>query len=258
MKTSGVPPNQSNQPADNKTTSSSKPAQKGKAQKEFKQVLQDSGKGVVHKKKHFPPLEKKNIAIDHPPAGQKHGTKITDPKMLDQERAEFSEKEISPKLKKHGETDPAASGMMVHPNPNSPGIQADAEVANVQRPGLNINEIQSIVNKVQVGINEKGLPECRFEVETKNLGTLDLKVSAEKDQIRIEFVTEDNNAQQVLEQNLKELSQMLQDKGLTLAETKFTPRDQQDSDQQQQSSDGDSQDAYPPLSPTGRKRTFSL
>jgi Flagellar hook-length control protein FliK len=255
MKTSGV---SSNQPAQGNPGGTSKAGQKDKTQKDFKEVLQQSGgKAGLAKRKPFFPPGKKGAGGDSPtPSSLKsRGQKSFDPKSVDPGR---NERQIAPKMKRQGEGEGEAPAPVANPTTTAtPSIQSETGVSKVQNPGLNINEIQSIVNKVQVGINEKGLPECRFEVETKNLGTLDLKVSAEKDQIRIEFVTEDANAQSVLEQNMKELQQRLQDKGLTLAETKFTPRDQQNSDQQQ-SSGGQEDDAYPPASPTGPKRGFSL
>lgn len=267
MKTSGV---SSNPPVPGKSEGTSKTGQKDKAEKEFKEVLQESGgKAKLSKRKAHMPLGKKGTAGD----GLIHsrlksgGQNSSDPKSVEVGRIRLADKmtrqgeedaelKINSKLKQRGEEEAPATVA----NPSglpTPSLQSETDVGKVQNPGLNIDEIQSIVNKVQVGVNEKGLPECRFEIETKNLGTLDLKVNAEKDQIRIEFVTEDANAQQVLEHNLKELQQMLQDKGLTLVETKFTPRDQGDSQQQQESSGGDDE-YYPPVPPSGPKRGFTL
>lgn len=270
MKTSGV---SSNQPTPNKPQSTSKAKEKGKTPKEFEEVLHESGgKTGMAKKKAFPQLTKRGAGDSHAPNIHKAGglkpfnpdPKAVDPnamnsKPIDAKKFSMdatSEPRLETKAKRTGE-EANVSNAIANPPMNAPSqVQSEASTTAVQNPGLNINEIQSIVNKVQVGINEKGLPECRFQIETKNLGTLDLNVSADKDRISIEFVTEDANAQNILEQNLKELQQMLQDKGLMLAETKFTPRDQQDSDQQQSS--GDQDDAYPPASPTGPKRNFSL
>jgi flagellar hook-length control protein FliK len=254
MKTDGV---SSNQPTQAPSDNASKTDQKPKTQKEFKSVLQESGTSALPKKKVFTPLRKGVHVDSHTPgSGKTSGLKRPSLKSGERDTVDSAERRLSSKSKKSDL--PEAPTPQINPNAQAPApIQGETEISKTQNPGLNIDEIQSIVNKVQVGVNEEGLPECRFEIETKNLGKLDLKVSAEKEQIRIEFATDDANAQQVLEQNMKELHQLLQDKGLTLVETKFTQRDQQDSDQQQ-SSGGDDQDAYPSLPPTGRKRTFSL
>jgi flagellar hook-length control protein FliK len=132
-------------------------------------------------------------------------------------------------------------------------------VQATQRPGLNIDEIQSIVKKVEVAVNEKGAPEFRFELQTKNLGNLDLKVSTEDNKVNIEFATQDVRTQEVLRENLKELSEMLQQKGLMLAEMKFEQRGGQDSEKQekQRERQEQAQDGISPIE-GGPGRKFSL
>lgn len=262
MKTSDV---SSNRPVQQSKSEGSSKAGKGKTEKQFKEVLSGpSAKSAALKKKGYaplekkgyPPLEKKEVGRDaqtHLGTHKGAGHKRFDPQ---QTMEKDPHARVEAKLKKT-EEDPTLQPVPGSMQNAPQGVHTEAKVGKVQNPGLNIDEIQSIVNKVHVGINEKGSPECRFEIQTKNLGTLDLKVSAEKDQIHIEFVTEDKNAENVLKENLKELQQMLADKGLNLAETKFTPRDQQESEKQQSSGD-ESDDAYPPLPPTGPKRSFSL
>jgi hypothetical protein len=306
MKTSGV---SSNQPPQSKSEGTSKSGQKEKPQKEFKQVLDDSGTkpGLAKRKAFFPP-EKKKLAGERSPMKGLKGTegKLSLEKFstlekhaslekhdefskqaelekqselekraeverqaeLDQqaelekalaERAPAeSESRIGEKRKRNGEEEvPTTIANPAMTGPSS--VQGEIAAQNVQNPGLSIQEMESIVKKVQVGVNEQGLPECRFEIETKNLGSIDLKVSAEKDQIRIEFATQDNNAQQVLEQNLKELQQMLQDRGLTLVETKFSQRDQGESGQQQSSGrEGNESSDSSGQTSSGPKRSFSL
>jgi flagellar hook-length control protein FliK len=256
MKTDGI---SSNQPAQTPSSNTSKTDEKPKTQKEFKNVLQESGTPAPPKKKIFPPLKKGIAGDSHTPGGGKAGgLKRPNLKSGDKGTVDSAERRPGSAKSKKSDQPEMPQQPQVNPQAQAPtGVQGETAAAKVQNPGLNIDEIQSIVNKVQVGVNEQGLPEMRFEIETKNLGKMDLKVSSDNEKIRIEFATDDAHAQEVLEQNMKELSQLLQDRGLNLVETKFTQRDQQDSDQQQ-SSGGDDQDAYPPLPPTGRKRTFSL
>ena len=83
-------------------------------------------------------------------------------------------------------------------------------------------------------MNEKGLPEMNFELMTDKLGALNLKISSENDKIKINFVTQDASAQVELEKGLKDLSQLLGQKGLNLSETNVMTRDQQSQQQQQQ------------------------
>jgi flagellar hook-length control protein FliK len=162
-------------------------------------------------------------------------------------------------MKKEASEELVAQQMQVNPSvQGSQGIQQAGAAEAVQRPGLNINEIQSIVNRVDLAVNEKGLPEMRFELQTQNLGNIDLKVSAENDQIRIELATDDINAQKVLEENLNELGEKLREKGLNLAETRFSQRGQEDAEKQQQNQQQQEDQDYFPSSTTGRKRTFNL
>jgi flagellar hook-length control protein FliK len=85
-----------------------------------------------------------------------------------------------------------------------------------------------------VGVNEKGLPEMNFEIMTDKLGALNLKVSSENEKINIQFVTQDVGAQAELQKGLNELSQLLGQRGLNLAETNVMTRDQQSQQQQDQ------------------------
>jgi flagellar hook-length control protein FliK len=63
--------------------------------------------------------------------------------------------------------------------------------------------------------------------------------------------------QEVLKENLKELSEMLQQKGMVLHETKFSPRGQEDAEKQQQRQE--QQDQGEDYSPTdGPRRKFRL
>jgi flagellar hook-length control protein FliK len=69
---------------------------------------------------------------------------------------------------------------------------------------------------------------------TDKLGALNLKVSSENEKINIQFVTQDASAQVELQKGLNELSQLLGQRGLNLAETNVMTRDQQSQQQQNQ------------------------
>jgi flagellar hook-length control protein FliK len=94
-------------------------------------------------------------------------------------------------------------------------------------------------------------------LETKHLGNIDLKVSTENERVRIEFATQDVHTQEVLKENLKELGEMLQQKGLVLHETKFTSRGQEDAEKQQQQREQQEQgEDFSPVD--GPRRKFRL
>jgi flagellar hook-length control protein FliK len=114
------------------------------------------------------------------------------------------------------------------------------------------------VNKCELAVNDKGKPEFRFELQTKNLGNIDLKVSTEDNKVNIEFATQDVQTQEVLRENLKELGEMLHQKGLMLAEMKFEQRGQ-DSEKQEKERERQEQ-ASDDISPIegGPRRRFSL
>jgi flagellar hook-length control protein FliK len=113
-------------------------------------------------------------------------------------------------------------------------VHGKAEVQKAHGPSaLNIREIESIVQKAQVGINEKGLPEMNFELITDKLGPLTLKISSDQDKVKIQFVTQDAAAQNELQKGMTELSQLLGQRGLNLSETNVMTRDQQSQQQQQ-------------------------
>jgi flagellar hook-length control protein FliK len=273
MKTSDVP---SNRPVQSNTTNQS-PRTDKKPQKEFDKVLDDSkGKATPFKKgeKPFSPLTSKQGygkksaagsdkegAIHGDGKGEKEGARSTVHREYSrvEGRGEKGDKDGSmEKGKDHSEVD--ASQLQTNQQlqlQNQQQIGAVSNAQAVQRPGLNINEIQSIVRRCELAVNEKGKPEFRFELQSKHLGNIDLKVSTENEKVRIEFATEDIHTQEVLKENLKELSEMLQQKGMNLVESKFVSRGQEDAEKQQQQREQQQQaDDSSPIS--GSRRKFSL
>lgn len=275
MKTSDVP---SNRPVQSNTTNQS-PRTDKKPQKEFDKVLDDSkgklGGSLKKGDKPFSPLTskasygKKSASNDKDTVrgegkAEKEGTRST-------VEREYSRIEGKGK-KEHGEEDSLGKESSKDHSPmDAAQIQANQQVQlqnqlkadavagakATQRPGLNINEIQSIVRRCELAVNDKGKPEFRFELETKHLGNIHLKVSTENERVRIEFATQDVQTQEVLKENLKELSEMLQQKGMVLHETKFTPRGQEDAEKQQQQRE--QQEQAEDISPfDGPRRKFSL
>jgi len=272
MKTSDVPPNR---PVQQNTTNQS-PRTDKKPQKEFDKVLDDSkgklGGSLKKGEKPFSPLTSKSSygkksagddkdALRGEGKGEKEGTRSTVER--DYARVEGRGK------KSHGDEelgkeskDNAVDAAQLQANQqmqlqNQARINATAGVQATQRPGLNINEIQSIVHRCELAINDKGKPEFRFELQTKHLGNIDLKISTENEKVRIEFATQDAQTQEVLKENLKELSEMLQQKGMVLHETKFAPRGQEDAEKQQQQQQQQEQaEDYSPSD--GPRRKFRL
>lgn len=271
MKTSDVP---SNRPVQQNNTNQS-PRTDKKPQKEFDKVLDDSkgklGGSLKKGEKPFSPLTSKasygkKSATDDKDAlrgegkGEKGGTRSTVER--DYSRIEGRGKKSHGDEELGKEKDNSVDAAQLQANQqmqlqNQARINATAATQATQRPGLNINEIQSIVKRCELAHNDKGKPEFRFELETKNLGNINLKVSTENEKVRIEFATEDIHAQEVLKENLKELGEMLQQKGLVLHETKFASRGQEDAEKQQQRQE--QQEQGEDYSPTdGPRRKFRL
>jgi flagellar hook-length control protein FliK len=223
-------------------------------QKEFKKVLDDQageaqgkdaahgkggqhGKGALHGKLKGPFLKHEKEKAEHGPmtaAGRKpiHGKGDSD----DAGEMGFSKKDEKAKKPVKEELKPfTVPNMMMGPST----IQNKAEIQKAHGPALNIKEIESIVQKVQVGMNEKGLPEMNFELMTDKLGPLTLKISSENEKVKIQFVAQDASAQAELQKGMNELTQLLGQRGLNLSETNVMTRDQQSQQQQQGDSRGD-------------------
>lgn len=255
MKTSDL---SSKQPVQPKSVSGKKAEQKPKSsQKQFKEVLQeakpsrtDSGKG-----KHFTPLEKKTFkmgeekpslsktslgskALQEKPEGDIKLHARIEPK---EERDTLGLLSKKAKEELHDPLNPTLPNLT---QPGTPQIQSNKAISETHNTALNVSEIESIVKQVQVGVNEKGLPEMNFELHTENLGDVSLKVNAENDQISIQFVTQDAAAQDLLNQNLKELNQVLHNKGLNIAELDVRTRDDQSERQQQQQQQSSGEEDY--------------
>ncbi|MCI0416138.1 flagellar hook-length control protein FliK [bacterium] len=232
MKTSSV----SQQAPAAKTTDNKTPNKtEAKPQKEFKEVLDSDAPKVPRGKIYGKGLQKgpklakgqtEHQPLTHAgkkPVSAKHGKEDFQEGALKKE--EFSKKQVK-------EKEELKEFSVPNMNMSPASIQAKAEVQKTHAPALNIREIESIVQKVQVGVNEKGLPEMNFEIMTDKLGALNLKVSSENEKINIQFVTQDASAQAELQKGMNELSQLLGQRGLNLAETNVMTRDQQSQQQQ--------------------------
>lgn len=291
MKTSGLPPGQ---PAQQATGTGQKKAAdtSGKSGKEFNKALQQQQAGSQAATAHhaakmpagkpFAPLAgalpKKAGGKDAQSAGRAsekesaegasekgaEGGVGTGAAGLHSRRSVHGDKvealDEQKKSKREAATDDTASesASIQKQAPGAAQPQAQVTVADkIQaKSGLRIEELQSIVNRVSVGVTEKGKPEFRFEIQTHNLGNLDLAISAEGNKIRIDFAVQDAAAQNKLEASLKELSDQLQAKGLQLAETNFTRQDQSEKQEQQQQQQ-ENADKYSPRS-GGPRKPFSL
>lgn len=264
MKTSGVPqqtPPASTKPATDKAANKTD----SKPHKDFKEVLNSENSKTPQSKGKFPktslkshqPLkgegEQQNqpLAAGRKPVSSKPGKQDQEEGVLKKE--DFSKKPDKENLDLKEFTVP--THVMMGPAP----IQAKAEIQKTQGPALNIREIESIVQKVQVGMNEKGLPEMNFELMTDKLGALGLKVSSENEKISIQFVAQDSAAQAELQKGLTDLSQLLGQRGLNLAESNVMTRDQQSQQQQQQNRErGESEPgSTQPAKSRARKRAVS-
>lgn len=251
-------------------------AEAKKASKEFKEVLDRSGAkkqpaGAKYtgetKKKAFSPLNQdKNAGLGktHAHTGEhKHiDTKSDRQEVGKDDHEEVGEFEVGEgKLKKSSlDSEEVKAQPNTMPGAGQTAVQGSSKPEVIEAPrGLNIEHLQSIVQKVHVGVNEMGKPEMHFQIQTHNLGAMNLKVSADGDKIKLDIATEDINAQKVMEEHLNELSGLLRDKGLTLAQTNFTTRDQdQNEKQQQQQEQAWEGPMYSDL-PTGRpKKGFNL
>jgi len=233
----------------NTSQSSEKPKTESKPpQKEFKEVLHDKsdpgGKSQMPKHKGSFKLERglkqEKETAEHQPLTTAGRKPISEKSDEDDSSSGFGSKKKGLQ-KKDPKEDLKEFSVPTHMM-MGPSTVHKAEVQKTQGPALNIREIESIVKKVQVGMNEKGLPEMNFELMTDKLGSLNLKISSDNEKIKINFVTEDASAQVELEKGLKDLSALLGQKGLNLSETNVMTRDQQSQQQQQEDKGrGDSQ-----------------
>jgi flagellar hook-length control protein FliK len=257
MKTSGpqqAPPTTSKSATDNKSTNKTD----SKPQKEFKEVLDSDRSQAPPPKGKFGKLGPKGEKLlkkgpeENPltAAGRKTSRSgKEDPMEMGLKKDDLSKKSKKEDLELKEFTVP--THVMMGPA----SIQPKSEVQKTQGPALNIKEIESIVQKVQVGINEKGLPEMNFELMTDKLGSLNLKISSENEKISIQFVTQDTAAQAELQKGMNDLSQLLGQRGLNLAETNVMTRDQQSQQQQQQDRGrGESETSFDTQSTKNRAR----
>jgi len=226
-------------------------------QKEFKQVLDDKsqphGKKLPQGKflKGGPKLDKGTT--EHQPLTTA-GRKPISAKSDQDDAGELGSHKKEETRKKSPKEDLKEFSVPTHMMMGPSTIQHKAEVQKTHGPALNIKEIESIVQKVQVGMNEKGLPEMNFELMTDKLGPLNLKISSENEKIKIQFVTEDASAQAELQKGINDLSQLLGQRGLNLSETNVMTKDQQSQQQQREGGKGDSQSQGPDAAGKARAR----
>ena len=264
MKTSGLPqqtPPTSTKPAaaDKSTTSKTD----SKPQKEFKEVLDSESSKAPPPKGKFGKIAPKGQKplkqeTEHNPLTTA-GRKPVTAKAGKEDLTEMGlKKEDFAKKKSKEDLDLKEFSVPTHMMMGPASVHSKAEVQKTHGPALNIKEIESIVQKVQVGMNEKGLPEMNFELMTDKLGALNLKVSSENEKISIQFVAQDTAAQAELQKGLNDLSQLLGQRGLNLAETNVMTRDQQSQQQQQDRGRGETESTVDTQSAKNRARKRNI
>jgi flagellar hook-length control protein FliK len=91
-------------------------------------------------------------------------------------------------------------------------------VETVQHAGLQVHEIEKMVDRVLVGVNATGEPEMRMDVHLDSLGPLNIQVTRGEEGLKIHFNAQTENAGIQLGQNLAALQQTLSAKGLQVAD----------------------------------------
>jgi flagellar hook-length control protein FliK len=145
---------------------------------------------------------------------QEGGTLETTAKKGD---ASFSDKLFKSAMDKANKSDvgggtPASQGMpltaYLEPASHSKGSEA------VQHPTMNVQDIEKMVNRVLVGVNESGDPEMKLDMRLDSLGQLSVQVTRTEQGLQIHFNAETDRAGLQLSQNLGSLQQALAQKGL--------------------------------------------
>ncbi len=106
--------------------------------------------------------------------------------------------------------------------PPSPPKEVDASGRQV----LQIAEIEKIVENVFVGVNASGDPEFKLDMNLRELGAVQVKVTRTPDGLVIHFNTETEKAGLQLGQNLQTLQSALVQKGLQLNNVQLTIQNQ--------------------------------
>lgn len=106
--------------------------------------------------------------------------------------------------------------------PPAPPKELDASGRSV----LQIAEIEKIVDNVFVGVNASGDPEFKLDMNLRELGNLQVKVTRTPDGLVIHFNTETEKAGLQLGQNLQTLQATLVQKGLQLNNVQLTVQNQ--------------------------------
>jgi len=99
-----------------------------------------------------------------------------------------------------------------------PAAPAVKPVETVQHAGLQVHEIEKMVDRVLVGVNASGEPEMRMDVHLDSLGPLNIQVTRGEEGLKIHFNAQTENAGIQLNQNLAALQQTLAAKGLQVAD----------------------------------------
>ncbi len=106
--------------------------------------------------------------------------------------------------------------------PPAPPKELDAS----GQPALQIAEIEKIVDNVFVGVNASGDPEFKLDMNLRELGNLQVKVTRTPEGLVIHFNTETEKAGLQLGQNLQALQTTLAQKGLQLNNLQLTIQNQ--------------------------------
>lgn len=90
-------------------------------------------------------------------------------------------------------------------------------VEAIQHAGMNIQEIEKLVDHVLVGVNETGEPQFKLDMHLDNLGPLNIQITRTEQGLQIHFNAETDKAGLQLGQNLPMLQQALAQKGLQVS-----------------------------------------
>lgn len=99
-------------------------------------------------------------------------------------------------------------------------------VEQISQSGLQISEIEKLVDRVMVGVNEVGEPEFKIDMRLDQLGDLNVKVTRTEGGLQIVFNAETEKGGMQLGQNLQQLQTALAEKGLQVSNIQLMVQNQ--------------------------------
>jgi len=146
--------------------------------------------------------------------------------------ARTAERSISQQSLSYAE-EQAAQQVIAKANADSMSVQSAKTAINIHNETISIYRkdfSNALKDKVMVMVNQK-LRQLEIRLDPPELGSMQVRLNLQNEQAAVNFVVQNQQAKEALEQNINKLKDMLADSGVDVGDANIEQRDHQSSEQ---------------------------